>query len=335
MKLKFTAALVTTVIVFLAVAAVLTPVCAVERVWIDADPACGHCRVFRSDPDDCLAIRSLLRAPNIRVVGISTVFGNAELEVTDRIARDFGRRLATDGIAVPPIYTGAAHPNSGPSAAADRLARALAEGPLTIAAFGPLTNVSRVLRLHPDLSANVTRVVAVMGKREGHVFHPAEGSRDAILRHGPIFSDLNVAEDPHAVRTLLKTSVSIVLVPYELARQLTVTGEDLDQLAARGGSAAWLAVQSRGWLSTWRRFMGRDGFYPFDLLAAEYVRSQEGFRCTSEVARAVQYMKILGGFHALIVGPSTRSRNEPGRLVTYCAGLEPSARERTKRRISA
>ena len=333
MKLGSAAAASTMLMACLALVVVLTPVCANERVWVDTDPACGHC--YTSDPDDCFAITALLRAHDIKVVGISTVFGNAEIEVTDRIARDLGRRLAADGVAVPPIYTGAAFPRGGPSTATGGLTQALAEGPLTIAALGPLTNVSQVLTLHPHLQANVTRVVAVMGKRDGHVFHPAEGSRDAFLGHGPVFVDLNFTKDPQAVRALLKTDVPIVLIPYQVARQFIMTGEDLDRLAARGGSSTWLAMQARGWLDIWRRFMGRDGFYPFDLLAAEYILSQDGFRCFPELSRVTRRMRLMGGGpRALIVGPSSKSRDQPGRLVTYCVRIESNVHDRVQRRFS-
>jgi len=91
MKLGSAAAASTMLMACLALVVVLTPVCANERVWVDTDPACGHC--YTSDPDDCFAITALLRAHDIKVVGISTVFGNAEIEVTDSIARDLGRRL--------------------------------------------------------------------------------------------------------------------------------------------------------------------------------------------------------------------------------------------------
>ncbi|MGH6913121.1 MAG: hypothetical protein ACREH3_05395, partial [Geminicoccales bacterium] len=44
-----------------------------SRIWIDTDAACGHGRT--TDPDDCLAILLLARAPGVEVVGISTVHG--------------------------------------------------------------------------------------------------------------------------------------------------------------------------------------------------------------------------------------------------------------------
>lgn len=56
-----------------------------HRIWIDTDAACGLNR--RADPDDCLALLLLAHAPDIEIAGISTVFGNADIEDTDRTAR--------------------------------------------------------------------------------------------------------------------------------------------------------------------------------------------------------------------------------------------------------
>jgi purine nucleosidase len=66
-----------------------------ERIWIDTDAACGHGRT--TDPDDCLAILLLARAPGAEIVGFSTVFGNAPLAVTDRITRDLMAILEQGG----------------------------------------------------------------------------------------------------------------------------------------------------------------------------------------------------------------------------------------------
>ena len=54
-------------------------------VWIDTDAACGHRAT--ADPDDCFALLVLVGASELAVVGVSTVFGNAPLEDTDRITR--------------------------------------------------------------------------------------------------------------------------------------------------------------------------------------------------------------------------------------------------------
>lgn len=56
------------------------------------------------------------------------------------------------------------------------LRQALAEGPLTVLALGPLTNVATALEGQPDLAGNLQRVVAVMGQRRGICSTPRKGT---------------------------------------------------------------------------------------------------------------------------------------------------------------
>jgi hypothetical protein len=137
--------------------------------------------------------------------------------------------------------------------AAASLAAALREGPLTILALGPLTNIAAALRDNPALSVRVERVVAVMGRRPGHLCHPSEGKWSGLLfGHGPVFSDLNFRKDPAAVRYLLSKSVPLTLIPYEVARDVLLTPADMERLAASGPAGAWIARGARGWMEFWR-----------------------------------------------------------------------------------
>ena len=249
------------------------------RVWIDTDAACGEGE--RADPDDCLALLALARSA-VDIVGISTVFGNAPLSATDRVARSLAQQLGRAAIAV---HAGAAAPLPehgwpAPPPAVERLREALARERLTLVALGPLTNIAQALHGRPDLAANVQRVIAVMGRRPGHLFHPAEGAEGATLfGHGPVFRDFNFDQDPRAAAEVLAYELELVLVPYDAARHVEVRAADLDRLAARGGAAAWVAARSRAWLDFWRRDIGRAGFYPFDLLAAAYAIEPARLAC--------------------------------------------------------
>jgi hypothetical protein len=82
-----------------------------------------------------------------------------------------------------------------------------------------------------------------------------------------------------AATRIVARSVPRPLVPYDAARRIEITAADLDQLAAAGGSAAWGAERSRDWLAFWRQDIGRQGFSPFDLLAAAYVVEPRQFGC--------------------------------------------------------
>lgn len=264
------------------------------RVWIDADAACGTGK--HRDPDDCLALLSLASASDIDIAGISTVFGNASVSETDRVMRALVQELDADTrrstTATLPVFKGcgAAAPrcldDGGSLAAQAALRRALQSGTLDVVALGPLTNLASVLTQEPALAKRVNRVIAIMGRRPGHRFHPSENRATGamLLGHGPIFRDLNAVLDPQAVSVVLASGVPVVLIPYTAARQVLLTGRDLDRVASIGPAGAWVAERSRAWLDFWRSDAGLDGFYPFDLMAAAYVRGPAHFTCARVTA---------------------------------------------------
>ena len=196
----------------------------------------------------------------------------------------FARKLAQDaslealvaaGMPRIPAWRGAPGPaadNDESRSTQAALRAALERGPLTILALGPLTNIAAALADRPDLQRNVVRLVAVMGHRPGHVFHPSEGSgRAGLLGHGPIFRDLNFTKDPAAAAAVLDMRLVIALVPYDAARNVRVTADDLDAIARRGPAFSWASDQSRDWLAYWRDDVGQPGFRPFDWIAAAVV----------------------------------------------------------------
>jgi inosine-uridine nucleoside N-ribohydrolase len=245
-----------------------------------------------------------------RIAGISAVAGNAPLDVTQQTARALAAQLRI------------------PYRPAAQLADALEKGPLTILALGPLTNVATALRARPRLAGNVERLIAVMGRRPGHLFHPTEGADGAmLLGHGPVFRDFNFELDRQAAAEILALDIPLVLVPYDAARSVEITAAKLDRLAAQGGASAWVAESARGWLTYWNEDIGRAGFYPFDLMAAAYVIAPDRFGCARVLAGIGKDMLFLAPWRksALLVTqrPQELEAAQPVREATYCPGLRP------------
>jgi inosine-uridine nucleoside N-ribohydrolase len=304
------------------------------RLWVDTDAACGHGP--RTDPDDCLALLLLAQSPEIELVGISTVFGNAALEVTDSTTRALADRLPASAGGHPVVVRGAAGPIKASGVAArgtgvaSALGRALEDGPLVVLALGPLTNLAMVFRDRPDLRTKVVRIVAVMGRRRGHLFHPVEGqSAPSLLGHGPVFRDFNFAKDPEAALALVGMGLPLTLLPYEAAREIALTGGNLDRMAAAGGASRWVADRARGWLNYWEHDIGRDGFYPFDLVAAGYVARPDLAGCATVLAWVGKDAGVFGwlGQRGLFVKsraelPALREAAAP---AEYCPDLAQHA----------
>lgn len=294
-------------------------VAAPGRIWIDTDAACGA--TGRTDPDDCFAIVWLV-ANAANMVGLSTSFGNAPGDVVAQTVQTLENVMIQQGLKPPPVFIG----HGGPEVDEDPIApgvtalqAALQDGPLTILALGPLTNIAAALQGRPDLQANVRRIVAVMGHRQGHMFHPTEGrGHGAIWGHGPIFRDLNVAVDVDAVAAVIVMGLPMTLIPYDAATGTMITGADLDGLAGQGAAMAHVSQTARDWLAFWNNDVGLSGFYPFDWVAAAYLLHPAAFDCARvQVRISTEWAFWLLPRQSLVVRDGALTNTNPP-VVLYC-----------------
>jgi pyrimidine-specific ribonucleoside hydrolase len=78
-----------------------------RRCWIDTDPSIGP--PWR-EVDDAFALLLAFRCPELRIVGISTTYGNAPLRRTTAVGRDLVRRFGTRAVGEQMVFAGAASP---------------------------------------------------------------------------------------------------------------------------------------------------------------------------------------------------------------------------------
>ncbi len=301
-----------------------------KAVWIDTDPACGV--GARTDVDDCFALLYALRSPALRVVGISTVFGNTDLETATETLHALLEQAFT-----PPLGTStrvtvhagassaglAASPHGTP--ASEALATALKAERVTVIALGALTNVATLIAHHPELADRIDAIVAVAGTRPGQrILHPG----NTRLLH---FHDLNFKLDPIAFETVLRSTVPLVLLPFEASGRIHITASDLGRLRAEAGAPRWLANVSEGWLGFWQHALGAPGFRPFDSLAVGWVATPEHFTCSEERALVRRRRSLFVDRDSLDVA----ARLEGGRPVLYCSDLSPAFKEELLKRLMA
>lgn len=292
----------------------------VARLWIDTDAACGATPT--TDPDDCFAI-IWLASRGFDIIGISTSFGNAEGDVVEHTVNSLVAKMMQNGKPPVPVWKGLAKPRSPemiitePGVMALRVA--LERGPLTILALGPLTNLAAALEGRPELKRNVLLVVAVMGHRPGHLFHPTEGKgTGAIFGHGPIFRDLNFSMDIEAAKQVMAMKLPLVLIPYDAAKSTVITGSDLDILSSQNGVFQSVADTARGWLKFWNDDVGLPGFYPFDWVAAGYLANPGLFDCAHTHSRvALEWAFWVIPRQGLLIGEMS-SNDEVESGVLYC-----------------
>jgi purine nucleosidase len=204
------------------------------RVVIDTDPGV----------DDAVAILLALASPELEVLALTTVTGNVPLEKTTLNARrliDLAHRPdvivaagCAHAIAGPSNYSGEVHGADGlgdlewdepttplhPEHAVEVLWRLINEGPLTIVAIGPLTNLAVLLERHPEASERVERVVIMGGASfEGNVTPAAE---------------FNIWADPEAAQQVFAAPWPITVMPLDLTHQATLNDDDLEFLRSLG-----------------------------------------------------------------------------------------------------
>ncbi len=252
-----------------------------KKVWIDADLAVGMKNIDRpgySDVDDGYAVLQLLNTNTIKIVGMSTVFGNTSIENAFNIGNYINEEFITQKI---PVYKGAGEPinleNVVTNDAIEALANALKKEPMTILAIGPATNIGLLLLKYPELKSQITEVVLVAGRR-------SPNDTFNIGTKGVIARDLNFDLDNNAFQILLDHEVPVVLCPFEISSKVWIKQQDLDALKSINTATKWLATASEPWLEQWNT-QGAKGFNPFDALASHYIIAPNDIVSESLLAR--------------------------------------------------
>lgn len=297
-------------------------------IWIDTDASCGL-GPFK-DVDDCVALMLMAEGAGNNVVAVSSTFGNADRKSVDTVLDRLWPMWAHDYAAPPPRFAGARRAGDCTNnEAAAGLAARLDNGALTILALGPLTNIACAVDGSRERASNIQRIVAVMGAAPGQVFHPSEGNGEGVFGHGPIARDLNAEVDPGAVAALLSSGVHLQLAPYAAARRLRIGPTEIEGMAGNGQMRAFVADVASEWRRTWSQYVGIDGFYPFDALAALLVLDPDALECTEVRARVARDRSVflgLAGPRRLIV-----AAHADAHAATWCAGVTPQ----TQLRLSA
>lgn len=291
-------------------------------VWLDVDPAVrrgGH------EPDDGVAMVQAFRSPELRVVGVSTVFGNAPVDAGTGIAREIAARFGPAGL---PVHRGAAGPGEDSTPASRALAAALAEAPLTVLALGPATNLAAALGGRPDLAGRLERVILVVGRR------PDEPLR--LPGHGPNFQDFNFELDPEAVEAVLGSGAPVVLVPFEIAAKLPVGADDWARLW-NTAFGTFFRGPIEDYLDWFEEHTGERATYPFDSFAVSWLVAPELLGCDrAVVARRegpADADSDAGETKPWLV--RLERGDESGFPVTWCHTPIPGLKEEMLRRLGA
>ena len=222
------------------------------KVVLDMDPGI----------DDALALILALRSPDVQVLGITAVAGNASVEMTSANARRVLEYLNADSI---PVAVGAANPlnhtledalsyhgSDGlgdcrlppprltvhPARAWDFLRQALSDAPgeIALVATGPLTNVARAFELHPELPGLLANLVLMGGAYDLTPY--GKGNRTP-------FAEFNIWQDPEAARIVFDSGADIFAVGLDVTMDPAACLNEwhLERIRSGRTPAARLAAQ--------------------------------------------------------------------------------------------
>lgn len=212
--------------------------------------------IFDTDPgiDDAMAILFGFHSPELEFVGLTTVFGNTDVETTTlnalRLVELEGRNI--------PVARGAARPYVRPQPrmghrfhhedgfggmnlplpkgraldipAAQFIVEQVMQNPgeITLCPVGPLTNLALALKLEPRIVQNVKEVVLMGGAAycPGNVSYVAEA---------------NISNDPHAANLVFSAGWKLTMVGLDVTTKAVQTADMLNHIFAAGTPATdWL-----------------------------------------------------------------------------------------------
>jgi pyrimidine-specific ribonucleoside hydrolase len=243
-------------------------------IILDCDP--GH--------DDAVAMLLALASPELEVLGITTVGGNATLEhVTENALRILALARREDV----PVAVGARHPlvgalhtaphvhgesglegpelppaRSQPVAedAVTFIAAALesAQAPLTLVPTGPLTNIALLLRERPDLAPKIGHICLMGGAAgEGNITPSAE---------------FNAWVDPEAADLVYRSGVRVTMIGLDVTHKAILWDPEREAMAAAGGPVTKLMCGLLGYFRGFhRRVYGWNGSPIHDAVAIAHL----------------------------------------------------------------
>ncbi len=299
--------------------------------------------IFDTDPgiDDAMALLYLSKLPEIELIGITTVVGNASIADTTRnalylrqqfgisapVIRGAGETL--DGVvkAEPAIVHG--HNGLGdvdiPAVDESGLAPGSAHqfiidslrahpGEVTIIAVGRMTNLALALREAPDV-AKLAKQVIIMGGAFGY-----EGRSGNIT---PL-AEANIHGDPVAADEIFAAEWPVVVVGLDVMHDIILDNDYLAALARDAGANGELLRQiSEHYAKFYMNVMGLAGVVGHDLLAVTYALYPEWFETRRgavaviregvAVGQTALWPEQRGGVHSVWEGRP---------MQTICVGVD-------------
>jgi len=194
------------------------------------------------DIDDAFALGLLIQSPEVKLLGVTTAFGQTPLR-----ARLVERYLKAVGRGDVPVAAGVRGPDTDhfsqaayarreperqyPDGVGFLLEQIRAHpGQVTVIAIGALTNLQAALEREPETFRKVGRVVLMGGSvLEGYENHKTGA------RQQPPSVEWNIRCDPRAARAVFDSGVPVFAMPLD-STQIHLSAEELRGVVAHGSA---------------------------------------------------------------------------------------------------
>jgi len=193
------------------------------------------------DIDDAFALALALKSPELKVLGVTTAFGDTEMRarLVDRYLKAVGRSdipvfagpaTKTDNVMTQAAYAKrAAKAKFGDGAEFILRAARAHPGQVTLIGIGPLFTVEAAIKRDPAAFKKLKRVV-IMG---GSVYHGY--GRDAQGKPKPAEPEWNILNDPEGLKALLNSGVPVFMMPLD-STQVPLDEKGRESIFAHGSA---------------------------------------------------------------------------------------------------
>jgi inosine-uridine nucleoside N-ribohydrolase len=196
------------------------------------------------DIDDAFALALVLRSPELRLLGITTEYGDTELRarLVDRYLNAIDRADLQVAVGAPTphsnVFTQAAYASQTPDSEQakkhpDAVEFLLGQirahpGQITLIAIGPLFNVQTAVERDPATFRKLKRVV-MMG---GSIYRGYDGHNGERRPPDP---EWNINRDPAGLKALLASGVPVFMMPLD-STQIHLEAENREEIFAHGSA---------------------------------------------------------------------------------------------------
>lgn len=234
-----------------------------HKILFDCDNTMG---VKNCDVDDGLTLLYLLGREDINILGVTTTFGNSQIDIVYNNTKKMFDELNINDI---PLLRGASSHENRQSEASEFLVKTAQNQPgeITLLATGSLTNLLGAYEIDNNFFNNLKEIV-LMG-----------GITEPLIINGKNLDELNFSCDPEASLKVLSSDTKVTVLTGHICLQAVFGEAEYKRLMEDKSIKTYQYIRDKtiGWFEFIMKEFGIKGFYNWDIVAALYITHPDLF----------------------------------------------------------